>query len=297
MASVLDSRHSFRFWADLPNQVFQDAARRAVVTKGRPLTYLALSGGGGGGAYGAGVLNGWTRLGTRPEFSIVSGVSVGALIAPFAFLGPEYDEALRQMYTDGEAARTVQSPELLSGVFGGGFFGEAQLQRLVARYVSDAMIEAVAVEDRKGRRLLAVTTNLDAQRAVIWDLGAIAAAGGPKAFKLFREVLAASASVPVVFAPQLIDVTINNHSFQEMHVDGTVSAQVFILPDSFLLGGKKIPPGGPRPELYIIINAPIEFLVRDRTQQSRSDRVKFLRCDEQGRRPGRIATDIQDCRP
>ena len=183
---------------------------------------------------------------------------MGALIAPFAFLGSEYDDALRRMYTDGEASRTIQSPNPLNGIFGGGFFGEAQLQLLVARYVDDKMIEAIAREDRKGRRLLAVTTNLDAQRAVIWDMGAIAASGGDRGLKLFREVLAASASVPVVFAPQLIDVEVNSRRFQEMHVDGTVSAPVFTLPDSFLFGGKAISPRGSRPQLYIIINAPIE---------------------------------------
>ena len=244
MAAVQVGGHSLRFWADSPTQVFEDAARRATVAKGRPLTYLALSGGGGGGAYGAGVLNGWTQSGTRPEFTIVSGVSVGALIAPFAFLGSEYDDALRRMYTDGEASRTIQSPNPLNGIFGGGFFGEAQLQLLVARYVDDKMIEAIAREDRKGRQLLAVTTNLDAQRAVIWDMGAIAASGGDRGLKLFREVLAASASVPVVFAPQLIDVEVNSRRFQEMHVDGTVSAPVFTLPDSFLFGGKAISPRG-----------------------------------------------------
>ena len=258
MAAVQDRKRSLRFWADAPTHVFQDAARRAIVAKGRPLTYLALSGGGGGGAYGAGILNGWTRSGARPEFNVVSGVSVGALIAPFAFLGPDYDEALQWIYTGGEAARMIQSPNPLSGIFGDGFFGEARLQRLVERYVDDDMIEAIAREDRKGRRLLAVTTNLDAQRAVIWDMGAIAASGGPKAFKLFREVLAASASVPIVFAPQLIDIEVNNRSFQEMHVDGTVSIPVFTLPDTFLFGGKEIAPRGPRANIYIIVNAPIE---------------------------------------
>ena len=258
MAAVQDSRRSLRFWADAPTRVFQDAARRAVVARGRPLTYLALSGGGGGGAYGAGVLSGWTQSGTRPEFSVVSGVSVGALIAPFAFLGSDYDEALRRIYTGGEAERTIRQANPLGAIVNAGLFGAGQLQRLVERYVDDAMIDAIAREDRKGRRLLAVTTDLDAQRAVIWDLGAIAASGGPKAFKLFREVLAASASVPIVFAPQLIDIEVNNHSFKEMHVDGTVSSPVFTLPDAFLFGGKTIAARGARPELYIIINAPIE---------------------------------------
>ena len=258
MAALPISKRSIRFWADAPTHVFQEAARRAVVGKGRPLIYLSLSGGGGGGAYGAGILNGWTESGTRPEFTVVSGVSIGALIAPFAFLGPSYDQTLRQIYTSGEAETLIQHSNPLRVIFGNGLFGSGQLRQLVERYIDDDILNAIAREDRKGRRLLAVTTDLDAQRAVIWDLGAIAASGGPKGLKLFREVLAASASVPVVFAPQLIDVEANDKSFQEMHVDGTVSAPVFTLPDAFLFGGKTIASRGAQSDLYIIVNGRIE---------------------------------------
>ena len=258
MAAVPIGTRSIRFWADAPVSVFHDAARRAVAQKERPFVYLALSGGGGSGAYGAGVLNGWTESGTRPEFSVVSGVSTGALIAPFAFLGPTYDETLRQMYTSGEAENLIQHPDPLGAIFGAGLFGPGRLRRLVERYIDDDLLNAIAREDQKGRRLLVVTTDLDAQRAVIWDMGAIAARRGPKAFKLFREVLAASASVPVVFAPQLIDIEANDRSFQEMHVDGTVSAPIFTLPDALLFGGKAIISHGARPDLYVIVNARID---------------------------------------
>jgi predicted acylesterase/phospholipase RssA len=160
----------------------------------------------GSGAYGAGVLNGWSESGTRPQLTIVSGVSTGALIAPFAFLGPDYDHRLRQVYTNGEVQRLIGEPNPLGAMFGPGAFGRERLRRLIERYLDDDLIIAIAREDQKGRRLLVVTTNLDAQRAVVWDMGAIAASGEPKAFDLFRDVLAASASVPVVFAPQLINV-------------------------------------------------------------------------------------------
>jgi predicted acylesterase/phospholipase RssA len=258
MAAVPTGRRSIRYWADAPVSAIQGAARRAAAQKGRPFVYLALSGGGGSGAYGAGILNGWTESGTRPEFTIVSGVSTGALMAPFAFLGPTYDETLRQMYTSGEAESLTRQPNPLRAIFGAGLFGPGQLRRLVERYIDDDLLKAIAREDQKGRQLLVVTTDLDAQRAVIWDMGAIAASGGPKAFKLFRDVLAASASVPVVFAPQLIDVEVNDRSFQEMHVDGTVSAPVFTLPDAFLFGGKTIVSRGTRPGLYVIVNARID---------------------------------------
>lgn len=258
MAAVPMGTRSIRFWADAPENVVQDAARRAVVQNGKSFAYLALSGGGGGGAYGAGVLNGWTQSGTRPEFTVVSGVSVGAMIAPFAFLGPDYDENLREIYTSGEAQSLIDHPSPLGAIFGAGLIESRRMREVVERYIDDRMLAEIAREDRKGRRLLVVTTDLDAQRAVIWDMGAIAAAGGPQAYKLFRDVIAASASVPIVFAPQLIDVEANNRRFQEMHVDGAVTAPVFILPDTLLLGGKSIVARGGRKNLYVIVNSRLD---------------------------------------
>lgn len=258
MAAVPIGARSIRYWADAPENILQNAARRAVVQKGKPFAYLALSGGGGGGAYGAGVLNGWTESRMRPEFTVVSGVSVGAMIAPFAFLGPSYDERLKQIYTNGQAQGLIDHASPLGAIFGGGLIESGRMREMVERYIDDGMLIEIAREDRKGRRLLVVTTDLDAQRAVIWDMGAIAATGGPRAFKLFRDVLAASASVPVVFAPQLIDVEANDRHFQEMHVDGAVTAPVFILPDTLLLGGKSIVARGGRQNLYVIINAKLD---------------------------------------
>ena len=258
MAAVPIGPTSIRFWADSQISAFQSAARQAVPVAGQPFVYLALSGGGGGGAFGAGVLAGWTASGKRPEFTVVSGVSVGALIAPFAFLGPDYDARLKQIYTDGEAERLISHPDPIGAIFGVALFGHGELRKLVSRYVDEAMFEAIAREDRKGRRLLVVTTNLDAQRAIIWDMGAIAAIGGPKAFKLFGDVLAASASVPVIFAPQMIDTEVLGKHFQEMHVDGSVSVPVFTLPDAYLLGGKTIVSRNGRPDIYIIENGRIE---------------------------------------
>jgi hypothetical protein len=257
-AAVPLGPHPIRFWADDPESVVQNAARRAVVQKGQNFAYLALSGGGGGGAYGAGVLNGWTQSGTRPAFTVVSGVSVGAMIAPFAFLGPDYDAKLKRIYTNGEAQSLIEQTSPLGALFGGGLIESGRMRELVERYIDDEMLIEIAREDRKGRRLLVVTTDLDAQRAVIWDMGAIAATGGPAAFKLFRDVVAASASVPVVFAPQLIDVVANDRRFQEMQVDGTVTAPVFILPDTLLLGGKKIETRGGRHNLYVIVNGRLD---------------------------------------
>jgi predicted acylesterase/phospholipase RssA len=257
LAAVPIGASGVRYWADAPASTYESAPR-AIIQEGQPFIYLALSGGGGGGAYDAGILNGWTESGTRPEFTIVSGVSTGALIAPFAFLGSAYDKVLMQMYASGEAARLIGRPNRLKVIFGAGLFGRERLRRLVDRYVNDDLLAAIAREYQKGRRLLVITTNLDADRAVIWDMGAIAARGGREAFRLFCDVLAASASVPVLFEPQLIDVEANGRRFQEMHVDGTVSAPIYTLPDVILFGGQTIALSAPRPRLYVIVNGRLD---------------------------------------
>ena len=257
-----------RFWADAPSSVLRSDARPPIATKGEPFIYLALSGGGGGGAYGAGVLNGWTDAGTRPEFTVVSGVSTGALIAPFAFLGPAYDPTLKQIYTSGEAENALRDPSPLGALFGSGLYGRGRLRRMVEQYVDDNLLQAIAQEDGKGRRLLVVTTDLDSQRTVIWDMGAIASSKAPNAYKLFRDVLAASASIPVVFSPQLIDVAGNDHPFQEMHVDGTVSKAIFTLPDVFLFGAKSPIAHRTRPILYMIVNSHIDPSFEEVPQQA-----------------------------
>jgi predicted acylesterase/phospholipase RssA len=222
-----------------------------------PLSYLALSGGGADGAYGAGVLNGWTAAGTRPEFSVVSGVSTGALIAPFAFLGPAYDATLRDVYTSGIAESLLHTPNIVHALFGSGLFGNAHLRELVARYIGQDMLVAIAAEHAKGRQLLIVTTNLDTQRTVIWDMGRIAAIGSPQALNLFRDVMAASASIPVVFPPMLIDAEANGHRFQEMHVDGGVTAPVLTLPEAFLLRNGAVT-RGLRMNIYVLVNDKVE---------------------------------------
>jgi predicted acylesterase/phospholipase RssA len=253
-ASTVLDLGELRVYADEPASTFlkTNASFRAG-----PLSYLALSGGGADGAYGAGVLNGWTAAGTRPEFSVVSGVSTGALIAPFAFLGPAYDATLRDVYTSGIAESLLNTPNIVHALFGSGLFGNTHLRELVARYISQDMLAAIAAEHAKGRRLLIVTTNLDTQRTVIWDMGRIATIGSAQALGLFRDVLAASASIPVVFPPMLIDAEANGHRFQEMHVDGGVTAPVLTLPEAFLLRNGAFA-RSLRMNIYVLINDKVE---------------------------------------
>jgi predicted acylesterase/phospholipase RssA len=262
-STVLDIGQ-LRSYADEPASTF---LKTNVHPRAGVLSYLALSGGGADGAYGAGVLNGWTAAGTRPEFSAVSGVSTGALIAPFAFLGPAYDATLRDVYTSGVAESLLNTPSITHALFGSGLFGNTHLRELVARYVGSDMLAAIAAEHAKGRRLLIVTTNLDTQRTVIWDMGRIATIGSAQALDLFRDVLAASASIPVVFPPMLIDAEANGRRFQEMHVDGGVTAPVLTLPEAFLLRNGAFA-RGLRMNIYVLVNDKVERdfqLVRNST--------------------------------
>jgi predicted acylesterase/phospholipase RssA len=219
-------------------------------------TYLALSGGGADGAYGVGVLNGWSAAGRRPAFSVVSGVSTGGLIAPFAFLGPQYDDTLRELYTSGIAESLLSDPSIMRVLFSSGLFGNTRLRELVARYVGPEIMAQVARENAKGRRLLVVTTDLDTQRTAIWDMGKIATIGTPEALKLFRDVMAASASIPLVFPPIMIEAEGQGRKFQEMHVDGGVTAPVLTLPEALLFQGRL--PGNAKMDIYILVNKKIE---------------------------------------
>jgi len=196
----------------------------------RIISYLALSGGGSNGAFGAGLLNGWSASGNRPEFEIVSGVSIGALMAPFAFLGPAYDKQLRELYTL-YSTKDLIKPQILAGLTGGSALSDTKpMQKLIAHYVDENLIAAIASEHAKGRRLLVGTTNIDADRPVIWDMGAIAVTDTEKALPLFRSVLLASASLPGLFPPVYVKVAADGQIYEEMHVDGGTTENAFLLP-------------------------------------------------------------------
>ena len=234
-----------RFFADDdPAPMLAEAARAlereraALRAAGRPTepmppaSFLAVSGGSDNGAFGAGLINGWTTTGTRPEFRIVTGVSTGALIAPFAYLGPDYDPALREIYTTIGPERVFLRRRLLAALFDDAMADTSPLAETIARYTDQAMFDAIAREYQRGRLLLISTTDLDAQRPVIWNVGAIAASRHPKSLDLFRKILLASASIPGAFQPVLLDVEIDGAKFQEMHVDGGTIAQLFLYPAS-----------------------------------------------------------------
>lgn len=199
-----------------------------------PRTYsmLAISGGAANGAYGAGLLNGWSQSGQRPDFKVVTGISTGAIIAPFAFLGSKYDDKLREFYTKYSTKDILKIRFPLIGiVFSNYIASTAPLERLIENYFDADMLKQIAIEYSKGRRLYIGTTNLDAERLVIWDMGKIASIGDDDALKLFRKIILASASIPVAFPPVYLKVEVDNKVYDEMHVDGGVSKQVFFLYD------------------------------------------------------------------
>jgi predicted patatin/cPLA2 family phospholipase len=195
-----------------------------------PSAFLAISGGGDNGAFGAGLLNGWSAAGTRPEFKLVTGVSTGALIAPFAFLGEKYDAVLKSLYTGVSLSDIAKTRSVLSVIYGDAMADTTPLRNLLEKYVTQQVLDAIAVEHEKGRILLIATTNLDVRRSVVWNVTKIAASKAPGALELVHKILIASAAIPGTFPPVMIDVEANGTAYQEMHVDGGTTGQVFVYP-------------------------------------------------------------------
>lgn len=255
-----------RIWGDASTEVLQEMVRaeaheiREVARRHhRTGKLLAISGGADDAAFGAGLLLGWTAAGTRPRFDIVTGISAGGLIAPFAFLGPERDHQLKEIFTRYQQSDIVVA-SVLPGLLGGSSVGDSTpLAALIARYVDRRFLQEVARERLKGRALIVGTTNLDAQRPVLWDMGRIAMSDHPKAIELFRKILLASAAIPGAFPPVRFEVKAKGRVYDELHVDGGITQQVFLLPTSFAFGriDRQINTAMSR-QLYVIRNSKIE---------------------------------------
>ena len=238
-----------RYWADAPDLIQQMSLPEPV--DGEPLRLLALSGGGDKGAYGAGFLNGWTQSGKRPRFSIVTGVSTGALIAPFALLGSDYDHELTAAYTQITPDDVFEMRFPLAIPFSSSAATTGPLEQLIARFATDAVIDAVAEEHRAGRRLFVGTVNLDRPGNAIWDMGAIAASDAPDRYALFRRILLASSSVPVLFPPVLIETQVEGRPISELHVDGGAIATLLASPS---VAEGQTGRAGAQTELYLLVN-------------------------------------------
>jgi predicted acylesterase/phospholipase RssA len=235
--AVIPGMPGVRDWGDEPSPEFQrdliqsvrDAWQADGATRnGQPMTALVLSGGGSNGAFGAGFLCGWSETGNRPAYKLVTGISTGALIAPYAFLGPEYDDELREVFTNVTNKDVYKIRNPLTALKKDSLARTEPLALRLEAVITADILEAIAAEHRRGRRLYVGTTNLDAQRLVVWNMGAIAASGRPGSLELFRRVLLASASIPVAFPPVYIEVEVDGRRFDEMHVDGGVIAEFFL---------------------------------------------------------------------
>jgi len=247
--ATIDGIPGARFWADDPAAL---AATRFAMPADGATAVLALSGGGDGGAYGAGFLTGWTRSGTRPEFAVVTGVSTGALIAPFAFLGPAYDDRLAAAFTS-IGPHDIYQPRFAPIIpFSLSASGTRPLARLIERHFNDAVIDAVADAHRRGRRLFVSTANLDAERSVVWNMGAIAASAAPGRYLLFRRVVLASCAIPAAFPPVIITAHSGDRPIREVHVDGSTTGSLLAIPPGLALAA----PGATAPPiaLYLVVD-------------------------------------------
>ena len=224
-----------------------------------PAAFLAISGGGDNGAFGAGLLNGWTTAGDRPTFKLVTGVSTGALSAPFAFLGPRYDATLKEVYTTISAKDIAEPRGILAALTDDAMADNRPLRNLIKKYVNRELLDAIAAEYAKGRLLLVGTADLDARRGIIWNLTKLATYQDPKALDLFQTLLVASAAIPGAFPPVLIDVEVDGRPYQEMHVDGGAMAQVFVYPPSLDLKAMARKSGNQRERrVYVIRNSRLD---------------------------------------
>ena len=254
-----------RFWGDewptFAAEIFEeysedDFLREFSGVYDKPHNYLAISGGGANGAFGAGLLIGWTATGERPEFTMVTGVSTGALTAPFAFLGPDYDDKMKEVYTTTTTKDIATKRNPVDAALGDSVTDTAPLRELIAKYIDADMIDAIAREHKRGRRLFVGTVNLDAGRSVIWNIGAIAVSDYPEKMTLIHELLRASAAIPVAFPPVFITVEAEGKQYDEMHVDGGTGSQVFVYPAAadWRVVTSKLKAQG-KPQVYVIRNS------------------------------------------
>lgn len=219
--------------------------------------HLALSGGGSNGAFGAGFLNGWSATGSRPVFKMVTGVSTGALMAPFAFIGPRYDAALHEFYTTTTTRDIFAIGSILTALLRGDSLADTgPLAALIERHVDAEFLRQVADVHNRGRRLYMGTVDLDSQQFVVWNMGLIATNGHPEALDLFRKVMLASASIPIAFPPVFFEVEADGRRYDEMHVDGFVAANIFLNAGVFrpVLLHERAGRGVAREDIFVIHN-------------------------------------------
>ncbi|MCG6341414.1 patatin-like phospholipase family protein [Vibrio fluvialis] len=255
--SDLSSEEPLRFWAsENPDFLYSAQDNSTPLTaRNEEFNILALSGGGVNGAYGAGVLMGLAHTGQLKEYSVITGISAGALIAPFVFVGGDALPTMKSVMLDIDDATVLGRKKILNTLIKDAFTDGENFYGFIEDAYPSSMIERIAAQHRSGKRLFIGTTHFDSGELMIWNLGAIANSELPTKESLIHQVLAASASIPGLFPPQFINVEYEGQRYEELHVDGGLSAQVFFNPSNFnyqsvaqALGVKK------KPQLDVIRN-------------------------------------------
>ncbi len=282
----IEGYHNIRYWGDQTAHYAYSSSNIKKFSANKSfhkrVDVLALSGGAEDGAYGAGFLKGWSERGDRPEFTVVTGISTGAIIAPFAFLGPEYDHVIKKFYTQ-TAQKNIFSLSLFETLFGSSFGDTAPLRKTLEKEIDDELVAKLALEAKKGRLLQIGTTNLDAQRPVVWEITAIASSGRSDAKDLIIDIILASSSLPGAFPPVLIDVMIDGKRHQEVHVDGGVTRQMFVYPrDMNIKKMQRLLKIHPQKNMWLIRNTkidpvylPVELSLSGIAERSISTLIKY----------------------
>lgn len=248
VGASVDGQYGLRFFPDR-NPDLQSALGWSDAQGGKPpnpgkgrFDILALSSGGPDGAYGAGIMKGLTSSGNRPNYEIVTGVSTGALIAPFAFIGSQGDAKLEEIYTNGEIGKVIGRPNVFAAVSGPALYPASGIDRLIAKYMDEQLLAKIATEHDRGRRLLVATANIDANQLTVWNMGAIAKIGGGRGLDMFREILRGAIAIPGALAPVEINTSIGDRNITELHGDAGVLSYYYaepgLVPSGFVKPGK-----------------------------------------------------------
>lgn len=193
-----------------------------------PFDILTLTGGGSRGAFGTGFLIGWTDRGDIPNFDIVTGISTGAVMAPFIFLGGDELQKVEHFYTKMHTEDVFEDSWF--NFFGDGYIMNAKpLQKLFRKNFDKAFLDKIALEHKKGRRLYIGTTNIDTGQLIVWDMGAIASSSRSDKYERFSDIIYASTALPVYLPPQYMKVDVEGEEYYQMHVDGGIYSQVFMI--------------------------------------------------------------------
>ena len=206
----------------------QKAQRYSKKNGSVPFDILTLTGGGSRGAFGTGLILGWTDKGNIPKFDIITGISTGAVMAPFIFLGEEELKKVEYFYTKMHTENVFVST--WSSFFGYGYIMNAKpLKKLFKKNFDKAFLDKVTQEHKKGRRLYIGTTNIDTGQLTVWDMGAIASSDREDKYQRFADIVYASSALPVYLPPQYMSVDVDGKDYYQMHIDGGIYAQVFMI--------------------------------------------------------------------